>query len=281
MTCREVLLAIDAYLDEELGVLETRGVQEHLDHCEACRRVVESEATLHALLAADAVRDAPPGGLRNRILEQARAGEPRRRFWGDWRPRSALHLILAGGIAAALLVGILLVLASRPVTTDAVARHLDGERALADFELRTTNAGDVAAWLETRLGLRVSFPGATPGGERLVGARVSSIGSQEAAQLLYDRHGRRVSLFITERAFRLRERAQEHAVEGVEVYLANLRGVRVAWWDEGDHLYVVAARASEAEVLDFAGLCVRLARERRLESRDPPTLRSGALAPPA
>lgn len=281
MTCREVLLAIDAYLDEELGVLETRGVQEHLEHCETCRRAVESEGILHALLAADAVCDAPPARLRNRILGQVGAGRPRRRFRGAWRPGPALRLILAGGVVAVLLLGILLALASRPVTTDAVVWHLDGERALVDLELRTTNPADVTSWLESRLDLSVSFPSAAPGGERLVGARVSSIGSQEAAQLLYARHGRRISLFITARAFRLRERAQEHVVDGVEVYLASLRGVQVAWWDEGDHLYVVAARASETEVLDFAGFCVRLARERRLESADRRTLSRAASAPPA
>ena len=280
MTCRDLLLAIDAYLDEELGAREARAVQQHVEHCAACRRAVESEATLHALLAADAVRDAPPARLRHRILSQVGADEPRRRARDAWRLGSAFRLILAGGIAAVLLLGILIVLASRPVTTDAVVWHLDGERVLVDLELRTTNPADVTSWLENRLGLSVSFPSAAPGGERLVGARVSSIGSQEAAQLLYDRHGRRISLFITERAFRLRERAQEHVVEGVEVYLANLRGVRVAWWDEGDHLYMVAARASETEVLDFAALCVRLARERHLESGGPRTLRPAA-APPA
>jgi anti-sigma factor RsiW len=256
-------------------------VQEHVEHCEACRRAVESEATLHALLAADAVRDAPPAGLRNRILGQVGAGAPRRRSWGAWRPSPGFRLILAGGVAAVLLLGILIVLASRPVSTDALVWHLDGERALVDLELRTTNPAEVTSWLESRLGLSVSFPSAAPGGERLVGARVSSIGSQKAAQLLYERHGRRISLFITERAFRLRERAQEHVVEGVEVYLANLTGVRVAWWDEGDHLYLVAVRASETEVLDFAALCVRLARERHLESGGPRTLRPAAPAPPA
>ena len=281
MTCREVLLAIDAYLDEELGVLETRAVQEHVEHCRACRRVVDSEATLHALLAADAVRDAPSARLRNRILGQVGAGEARRRLWGAWRPSPALRLILAGGVAAVLLLGILIVLASRPVSTDAVVWHLDGERALVDLELRTTNPADVTSWLESRLGLSVSFPSAAPGGERLLGARVSSIGSQKAAQLLYERHGRRISLFITERAFRLRERAQEHVVEGVEIYLGSLAGVRVAWWDEGDHLYVVAARASDTEVLDFAALCVRLARERRLESATRRTPRPAAGPPPA
>ena len=281
MRCHEVRLAADAYLDAELGVIDTRAVQEHLEGCEACRATIESEATLHALLAADALREAPPARLRERILAHVGASMPRGRLRGFRRWAPVLHLLLGSGVAAALLLGIAALLASRPVTTDAVAWHLDGERAFVDLELRTTSPVAVASWLRSRLGLDVSFPPATPGGDRLIGARPSAIGSQEAVQLLYDRHGRRTSLFVTERGFRLREDAQEYIVDGVEVYQAILRGVRVAWWDEGDHLYVVAARVSEAEMLDFAALCVRLARERRLDLPGHREPSPSVLPPPA
>jgi predicted anti-sigma-YlaC factor YlaD len=67
MRCEEVRAAIGAYLDEELSVLEILRVDEHLEHCDVCRQVRDSEADLHALLAADAVLDAPPARLRERV----------------------------------------------------------------------------------------------------------------------------------------------------------------------------------------------------------------------
>ena len=68
MTCEQVLLAIDAYLDEEVTPLEALTVEDHLRECDACRRVVETQASLHALLAADALQDEPPARLRPRII---------------------------------------------------------------------------------------------------------------------------------------------------------------------------------------------------------------------
>jgi mycothiol system anti-sigma-R factor len=67
MTCQEALASLDPYLDEELSMLEILRVEHHLEQCDACRQVRDSEANLHALLAADAVCDAPPAGLRERI----------------------------------------------------------------------------------------------------------------------------------------------------------------------------------------------------------------------
>ena len=270
MRCEEVRAAIGAYLDEELSVLEILRVDEHLEHCEACRQVRNSEADLHALLAADAVLDAPPARLRENILASVAPAELA--LSGDRPGRRApvLRIVLACATAAVLLLGVLLVAGSRgpaagPLTADVVVWHLDAERNVVDLELKTSDSSRVTAWLGRRLGLRASFPSVAPGGERLVGARVSSIASHQAAQLLYEGDGPRFSLFLMRWPFRRPQEATEHLVEGTEVYLATLVGVRVAWWSEGWHLYVAAARASDAELLDFAALCVRLARERPVD----------------
>jgi anti-sigma factor RsiW len=175
-------------------------------------------------------------------------------------------------VAGALLVWVLFVAGSRgpaagPLTTDAVGWHLDAEHVGHERELSTSDPSLVTAWLGRRLGLTMSFPAVTPGGERVQGARLSSIASHKAAQLLYDGAGGRLSLFITWRPFRPPDPATEHVVEGEDVYLAALQGVRVAWWSAGRHLYVAAARASEADLLDFAALCIRLERARRANGR--------------
>jgi anti-sigma factor RsiW len=168
-------------------------------------------------------------------------------------------------VASAALLGVLLVDETRgpagPLTRDAMVWHLHAVQTMADLELTTSDPPLVAGWLGRRFGLSATFPAVTQDGERLIGARVSSIDSQKAAQLLYDGAGRQISLFITLRPFRPRDRGTEHIVEGEEVYLTALEDVRVAWWSEGLHLYVAAARASEAEMLDFAALCLRLARK--------------------
>jgi mycothiol system anti-sigma-R factor len=70
MACDEFLAAIDAYLDEELSIVDILRMHGHLLSCECCYRVMESEATLHSLLAEDAASDQPPGSLRERIIQR-------------------------------------------------------------------------------------------------------------------------------------------------------------------------------------------------------------------
>lgn len=268
MTCAEARAAIDAYLDDELGVLEVLRVQTHVRRCDDCRQVLDSEATLHALLAADVLHDEAPERLRERIRREGAAlvsEEPRA---PARRRRAALFgAYLSGAVMGALLLAIFIIPGSRSpksaqLAVHAVAWHLDhATRPMLDLGVRTANPALLAAWLKRRLGLTVPFPPVSVRGERLVGARVAAIAERQAAHVLYEGNGRRVSLFAARWPVRQSADGTEHMVEGLELYTATLNGVSVAWWSDGDHLYVAAVETGEADLLALAALCVRLDRE--------------------
>ena len=275
MTCGEVRGAIDAYLDDELGVLEALRVQSHVRRCDACRNVLDAEATLHALLAADALQDDVPERLRERIVRQSavlggKTSSPRR-----WRV-TLFGAYLSGAATVALLLALLFIPASRSpaegrLAMDAVVWHRHRTASpTADLDLRTADPERLAAWLHSRLGLVVAFPPAGVRGERLVGARLAQLADRRAAQVLYEGGGRRVSLFATRRPFHMAAEGVEHSMEGLELYMATLEGVSVAWWNDGGHLYVAAVETGEADLMALAALCVRLDRERAVESRPRP-----------
>ncbi len=71
MTCQELMLVIDAFVDDELSVMENLRVQAHLVFCHACRGTVESEVRLRGLIEADARAEVTPPHLRDRILRLA------------------------------------------------------------------------------------------------------------------------------------------------------------------------------------------------------------------
>src|SRR5919197_2666876 len=75
MTCNSFVRAIDAYLDDELPVMDILRLYGHLLSCGHCHRVMGSEAALHSLLAEEAARDQPSGALRERILQRVAAEE--------------------------------------------------------------------------------------------------------------------------------------------------------------------------------------------------------------
>lgn len=103
VTCQELPTA--AYVDGELGPLEERAVERHLEACPACRGLVADLRTVRAA-AFTLDRHEPPRDLFARI--QARVGaEPaaaRRVVWPSTRTAWATWL----GAAAALLIAITL-----------------------------------------------------------------------------------------------------------------------------------------------------------------------------
>jgi anti-sigma factor RsiW len=275
MTCQEVWRAIDPYLDDELTVLEVLRVQGHLLGCRACRRVLNSESHLHALLAADALQDEPPAALRERIRQQVLTASPGPRESRVTRRWSLVRRTsLVAAIALAFLLGVVQMPSVRPRTdvpplaVEVVAKHRlynpeDGPR----LEQRSSDAPHLERWLERRLAFPVKVPALVAGGEHLVGGRVSSLADAPAAYLLYEQDGRRISLFITplptpgasEGAKEGTERPPQ-LIEGVEVYTASLSSTTVMWWDAAEQRYVAASTSGTRDLEAFARLCIRSGR---------------------
>ncbi|NHN56143.1 anti-sigma factor [Calidifontibacter sp. DB0510] len=99
---------VGAYAVDAVDADERRMFEEHLRECESCAHEVAELQQTAAILAADA-ETAPPAGLRESVLREARAVRPnppvvtplrRRRPIGGWLLAAAAALLLViGGIA--------------------------------------------------------------------------------------------------------------------------------------------------------------------------------------
>ncbi len=262
MTCRGFAAALDPYLDDELSVLEVLRVQAHLRSCDRCRARMESEATLHALLAADAIQDQPPPALRDRILQSvstvASAASPM---------ASARRVSASTLLAVVPLIGLLIVVLMVPgvrgplelprFAIEVAAQHrLYGEGAEPTLDVTTTDLPRLTGWLAGRVGSSVKAPGILRPGQSLVGGRVASVIGAPAAHLLYEWDGHRLSLFVMPPAPG-RPEWPERVLDGVELYTAELHGTTITWWEDAERLYVAASTASPADLEEFALLCVR------------------------
>lgn len=92
-----------AYALDALDADERRVFEEHLGECERCRADVAEFWGTAALLAYDAPATPPPAGLRDRVLEQARA---ERGVVVPLRRRPRLVLGAASGLAAAAAIAL-------------------------------------------------------------------------------------------------------------------------------------------------------------------------------
>ncbi|MBI3824851.1 MAG: zf-HC2 domain-containing protein [Candidatus Rokubacteria bacterium] len=264
MICHEFLRAVDAYLDDELSVMQALRMHGHLVSCEPCRRVMESEARLHALLSDAATGDEPPSSLRDRILQRV-ISEEASVFGVRSRPRSLGRVggWLVGAAMAGLVVLVSLIpgnqrpAALTPLAAEVAAKHLLYSAGSAS-ELPASEPSQLAQWLEDRVGFPVSLPhlGAD---QRLVGGRASSVADAPAAYLLYESRGRRISLFVTRPVPAAGRGASERVVQGVDVHASVLEGIHLMWWadKEDGQLYVVASSGGASELMDFARLCIQ------------------------
>jgi len=290
MTCDEFLGAIDPYLDGELSVMPILRMHGHLIRCQRCRRLMDAEASLHSLLSTDAApRDEPRSSLREDILRRVRAEE----VGGSDRWRGLRRFaFLSATLTSAAIVALLFLVATIPGSTrstrlgpfaaELAAKHVLYSQGLGDpLEFRTSDPLLMAAWLERQLGSSVQFPRLTRADEHLVGGRMSSVADTPAAYLLYELDGHSVSLFVTKLLPVAKLGAEEHKVEGVELYTSVVEGVAVAWWEDEDagRLYAATSTGGTASVLRFVLRCARsepLSEHTQGATADPPApLRSG------
>ncbi len=263
MTCEEAAGLISVFLDGELAVSDIVRLQQHLGHCEPCRALQTSEAWLYSLLAAGALSEEPPDSLRLKVRERiaaeaaiARAGRPR-------RSRRALLTTITGGALSVLAALFLTVLdddgATRefPILADALAGHRQyGDAVAPRLDIRG-DARRIEQWIREHVGLAVTLPGRAGRGEPPVGARVATVAGSLAAQVLYARDGRSISLFVARKPPRRLPELGEHIVDGVEVYVKALGSENLGWWQDSNHLYLAVSSAGEEDLLALAALCLR------------------------
>jgi len=262
MICRDVATALDAYLDDELSVLEVLRVQNHLHDCGHCRAMMEAEAALRALLEADAMEDALPPALRDRVVQRVAAAAASLPAAERWRRGAAVVLRPAIALAALLALALLVPGIRGPIeppqfAMDAAAQYrFSSEAVEPDLDLRTTDLHQLAAWMQGRVGLSVSAPTVNRPKRHLVGGSIASLGGVPAAHLVYEWDGQRLSLFVIPTPSS-RSEWPEREIDGVDVYTARLGEITVSWWDDAEHLYIAASPASARALTEFARLCIR------------------------
>lgn len=293
MTCQDLATHLYAYLDDELSVVETLRVQGHLAFCHGCRGIAESEASLRGLIEADALEERAPAALRERILGQI-AEQPLPQPSPGLRPggprvRPFLAGLLGGAVAMAALLGFFTHVwrpVSRdlsPLAAEVAAKHQIYSRDIGGLQVATTDPSEVAAWLGERLRFPVKLPLLARPGERLVGGRLSSVADGQAAYLLYERDGRRVSLFAFKGQPTLMVPERPVAVEGTKFYASSIHGNTVVWWEDRELYYAAVSDGSLDDLIEFGLLCVRGRASPASAGERPPgqrAMRPGGATPP-
>jgi anti-sigma factor RsiW len=196
MSCSERYDVISAYLDGEATPAELEELVRHLDSCDSCRaRVASLRAFKHGVSRLEG-RARPPEAVFARVDAL--------RFRSE--PRMSRARVKAIWISAALLVVGLAFAAGRSwletdyagsLADELIADHMKYVPEAMPAEVASGEAEDVQRFFEGKVAFQPVVPSLE--GASLLGGRLCRIRGYHEQLLFYERDGRKLSLYVSNR----------------------------------------------------------------------------------
>ena len=274
--CEETRARMTLYLDEELEAGEWSIIEEHLNRCEACRALFQTERRflesirkarpLHvaspelrnrigALLHAEPVAPAPSPELRQRI--QRLLWHPRAGVSGPSNIRYALAL--SAIILLILFVGFLRLKqhssgGELPTTSDfalmAADTHQRHSLGQLPLEIVSDVPAQISAWFAGKVPFLMKLPNyqESSGQEklyRLEGARLVGYKSDYAAYVAYQMRSRPISLVVTSDAAARISGGEQIVAKGITFHYNSINGLKVITWSDRGLTYALVSDLEE------------------------------------
>jgi anti-sigma factor RsiW len=255
MECPEVDRLADLSLDGETELAEQAEIERHLIACSTCRCKHQSRAWFHNNLRQKLQQSSDelvaPISLKDQIATQLRVEDrcaPAALRWSRTVP-------------ATLALGTMVVL-SWSMTSGST---LDLEEPVAHHsrnlppEVRARDGEKLQQLFKRNLRYPVRVPRLQKNDRgaatvQLVGGRLSNIKNHEAAYIMYDDRGARISLFAypIDGRVNLPRDFQERRVGGRSMMVGKHRGYNVVAWESGDVLYSLVSDVDPTELVQLA-----------------------------
>ncbi len=196
MDHQEILALLPAYADQELGVVEAREVQRHLESCVDCQREYAAQRIVSARFKKEAPYFDAPAHLAHRINAALPQDAPRAKPWHiNWLNLGAA---MAAGLALAWSVGLYLNLPSDQdrLTEEVVASHVRSLQVDHLSDVASSDQHTVKPWFNGKLNFSPPVVDLAPQGFPLIGGRLDYLGGRPVAALIYRRAQHPINLYI-------------------------------------------------------------------------------------
>lgn len=247
MQCQESNKMLDAYVDNEIDVLQSVALEEHVAGCAECHQKLQSRQALRKSIQSAGLRyTAPPELVKDvrkalRIPEERSAG-PR---WA-WFRNAAWGFAAATALFALVAVSLFFFLRTSAgdrlaqQSTDAYIRSMVAENR--GIDVISSESHTVKPWFNGRLSFSPKVVDFADKGFSLAGGRVDYLDSQTAAVLVYKRNQHVIDVFIYPNAGR----------SGLSMHQE--RGYNIASWSKDGMQYWVVSDLNQGEMQQLAGL---------------------------
>lgn len=246
MSCAHTKKFIDAYIDGELEAGAMLEVETHLDECPACKALCNLKQSMKKEIASYGRQVKAPEHLRSKIetLSTSSLRKP-------WK-----FVAFGAPVAAAAALLLLFVTGGTPeanseqvtaVVEDVVQRH---SRELP-MEVESADPKEAATWFRGKVDFPVHAPGLKLKNASFRGARVSNVQEQQAAQMVYNIDGHRVTLMIFPSHKVTIQGGNLTSKNGKQILTGTRRGYNVVMMQEGEMVYAVSSDLPTHRLISF------------------------------
>ena len=235
MQCAESL-RVQAYFDGEVDAVSAAEIERHVEHCSACRELLQDLEKVRSALRSGISYAAAPPALRTQILQALdqdpdvaplKPRPPRQaklyggpRFWAG-----AFSGIGGTAIAAALAFFLVVPSLVSPLSNEIVSAHVRSLMPAHLIDVVSTDKHTVKPWFAGHADVSPAVADFEAQGYRLIGGRADYIDRQRAAVVVYQ-HGAHVINVFTWAASGARNPGN-----------TTRSGYHLAYWQQGDIQY--------------------------------------------
>jgi anti-sigma factor RsiW len=247
MQCQESKKILDAYVDNEVDLMQSVALEEHLAGCAECTQTLEGRRALKSAIQSANLRHTAPPELVKGVRKALRLSEEKtfseKWFWFK-------NAALGFGAATAIFVLVAAVLGFWfHVPEDkkiAIAATDDYIRSMMmenhGIDVVSTDKHTVKPWFNGRVSFSPEVQNFEDKGFPLTGARLDFLENQTVATLVYKRNQHVINVFLYP------EKDNAHEGERQE------RGYNVVYWAKDGMQYWAVSDLNLSELQQFVGL---------------------------
>jgi anti-sigma factor RsiW len=235
MTCHDIRLWLDGYLDDELDLARSLDVEQHLGECASCAVQADGLRRLRSVMAAQAPYHAAPEELRKRIRRLA--APQQRSYWQmAWIPA-----------AAAVLAAAFLVAPRRgdPIEAQVVDNHIRSLLANHLTDVASSDRHTVKPWFTGKLDFGADVFDLTASGFPLAGGRLDYVDNRTVAALVYNRAHHVINVFLWP------DSGPAHAARA-----GTIKGLHTIHWSAGGMTWWAVSDVNAQDLAEFSRLLI-------------------------
>ncbi len=247
MLCRDSKKILGAFVDNEIDLMQSVAVEEHLAICADCSAFMEDQRAVKDLLKNGSFRFSAPPGFKEELLQELRPPSPKKlRLW----PVISAPAWRAAAVAAIIILSVgLLTLLYRASSVNKTA----AQNEIVDSHIRSllmnhltdvasTDQHTVKPWFNGKLAFSPKVVDFSDKEFPLIGGRLDTMDGQTVAALIYKHRQHVINVFT-----------YPHSAD-VNPMSSEQRGYHLIHWAESGMEFWLVSDLNPEELEQFAAL---------------------------